>query len=71
MKKNVQPQQNSNPVLNEALERAVAYIDGCENTTNAFNQVAGDLLRQGIPGPINVVRQQRRLIRAARAVLGE
>ena len=71
MKKNVQPQQSNNPVLDQALDRAAAYIDGCENTTNAFNKVAGDLLRQGIPGPINVVRQQRRLISAAREAIGE
>lgn len=45
MKKNFQPQQNSNPVLDQALDRAAVYIDGCENTTNAFNKVAGDLLR--------------------------
>ena len=71
MKKNAQHQQKSNPVLDQALDRAAAYIDGCENTTDAFNKVAGDLLREGIPGPINVVRKQRRLIRAAREALGE
>lgn len=71
MKKSGQSQQVSNPVLDQALDRAAAYIDGCENTTDAFNKVAADLLRKGIPGTINVVRKQRQLIREAREALGE